>query len=180
MGMHYTGRNMVFRLWDFFFGARPKVSLGIEIGFRVISVILLIFAGQQLLKLVNVAGFTAFLKTFYAGLTLQTGNLAFYNGTVAVVFGLLCLYAFFSAFTFKASLYLCDLTVLYTLIFLVLQIKQFPILVTPLAALFAIWTIHRVILGSFILYRKKVAQTSDKSSKGALGHAPSTQTAKEN
>ncbi|WP_281655113.1 hypothetical protein [Eggerthella sinensis] len=133
-----------------------KVMLGVRIAFRAVSAALVVFFGMTMLTLVGVAGMPAFFEAAFSGLTLQMTSPAFFNGTVAAVVLLLVAYGALTLLMVSASRILCDAAALFTLFFsLTIPMYQFPDVVAPVALVYALWFVHRVVLGTVVFrYRK--------------------------
>lgn len=136
-----------------------KVMLGLRIAFQVISAAIVVFFGMSLFTLAGIAGFSAFIDTAFAGLTLQTTNPAFFNGTVASLVLLLVAYGALTLLMVSPARLLGDAAALYCLFFsLTVPLYQFSQLVAPVAVVYAIWVVHRVVLGTIVFrYRKLTA-----------------------
>lgn len=137
-----------------------KLMIACQVLFQISAAGIAVFFGMSLVAMLGVAGPAAFLQTAFAGLTLQTGNLAYSNGAAAIVVLLMTLYGVLTCFLVSKGRILCDIAVLYCLFFsLTLPVFQFEILVAPAMAVYAIWFVHRVVLGTVVFrYRKLQAE----------------------
>lgn len=134
------------------FGAgHPRLMLAARVIFQVASAAIAVFFGMALMQMVGVAGPQAFLDTAFAGLTLQTDSLAYANGTAAIVTLLMVLYGVFTCLFLGKARVFGDLAALYCLFFsLTLPVNQFEKIVAPALAVYLIWLLHRVVLGTIV------------------------------
>ena len=139
-----------------FGNAHPKIMVGLEAAYRIIGLATAIWFGVIANSIIGAIGFPGFLETAFTGLSLQTTALGFYNGTVTSVVHLLVVYGALCALMVPAARFLCDAAALYTLFFSVtLPVYQFPIVAAPLAVVFSLWVIQRLVLGTIVLrYRR--------------------------
>lgn len=131
--------------------SHARLMLAARIVFQVASAAIAVFFGMALMQMVGVAGPEAFFKTAFAGLTLQTDALAYANGAVAIVTLLMVLYGIFTCLFFGKARVFGDLAALYCLFFsLTLPVNQFEKIVAPALAVYLIWLLHRVVLGTIV------------------------------
>ena len=141
------------------FGAgHAKTMRILRMSYQVISLAIAVYFGVSMFKLIGVAGALAFFETAFAGMTLQVASPAFYNGTAAAVVLLLVAYGLLTAALLPAARILCDAAVLYGFFFsLTVPLYQFSEVVTPLAVVYAIWIVHRLVLGTVVFRYRKLA-----------------------
>jgi hypothetical protein len=154
----YTGNNIVVGLFDKVLRGRRNVALIVKYVWQALGVAILVYFGMLLFKLVGVTSFGEYIRAFFAGLTFKANTLEFYNGTVAVVAGLMVVYGALSALSFTKAVYICDLGIIYTLLYSSMHLNQFTQILAPLGLLYAIWIIHRMLLASVVLYYKKTKE----------------------
>lgn len=141
-----------------------KVMLGLRIAFQAISAAIVVFFGMTMGTLIGVSGAPAFFETAFAGLALQTTSPAFFNGTVAAVVLLLVAYGALTLLMVSASRILCDAAALFALYFsLTIQMYQFPDVVAPVALVYALWFVHRVVLGTIVFRYRKLTNAAYQS-----------------
>lgn len=142
----------------FSFGQRhERLMFGLRIAFQAISAGLVVFFGMSMVTLVGVAGAPAFFETAFAGLTLQATSPLFFNGTTAVIVLLLVLYGALTLLMVSPSRILCDAAALYTLFFsMTVPMYQLPDVVAPAGVVYAIWLVHRLVLGTVVFRYQKL------------------------
>jgi hypothetical protein len=151
----YPGNNIIVGVLDKVLGTRKGIGRVVKYIWQITGAAIGIYYGTFLLELVEVNSLAEFLRSFFAGLTVQTNVLVFSNGTIAVVVGLMVLYGLLSALSFTKAVYVCDAALLYTFLFIGLHVAQFPKVFTSLSLLYTIWIVHRVILAAIVLHYKK-------------------------
>lgn len=140
-----------------FGSSHPKVIKIIRITYQVISAIIVLYFGYILFKLINVAGAGSFFETAFAGLSLQTESLSFFNGATASVVLLLVCYGLLSLLLISKARILCDAAALYVLFFsLTIPLYQFPEIAAPTMVIYLIWVVHRFLLGTVVFRYQKL------------------------
>lgn len=138
--------------------SHEKLMSILDIAYRVIGLAIALVFGYFASKIAGVLGFQGFMETAFAGLGLQTAAFNFYNGTVTSVVLLLIVFGLLSAFMISPARIICDAAALYTLFFAsIMPVDQFSAVVAPIAVVYAIWIVQRLLLGTIVFRYRKIS-----------------------
>jgi hypothetical protein len=135
----------------------PRLPAILQLTFQALALVGLVFFAFKSFTIIKVIGFGHFMEDVFSGLTLQVNTLSFSNGTITVIVFLLALYFLLSLFLLSSSRILCDIAALYCLFFAAtMHSWAFADLIVPIATIYAVWVVHRLLLGTCVYRYKRI------------------------